>query len=71
MWVFRGETDGEPVASGEGEIAWVPVDRLQELDMVEDIPTLLPKVLGMKRDDAPLWGMYVYDETGNLETSFE
>ena len=71
MWVFRGEADGEPRHSPEGEIAWVPVSKIRELDMVEDIPTLLPKVLAMKRDDAPLWGMYVYDETGNLETSFE
>ena len=71
MWVFRGEADGEPTASAEGEISWMPISKIGDLEMAEDIPTLLPKVLAMKRDDAPLWGMYVYDETGNLETSFE
>src|SRR3990172_9678775 len=51
MWVFRGEATGEPTASAEGEISWMPVGKIADLDMVEDIPTLLPKVLGMKRDD--------------------
>ena len=70
MWVFRGEATGEPTASAEGEIVWVPVSRLHELDMVEDIPTLLPKVLGMKRGDAPLWGFYRYED-GKLLMHFE
>ena len=70
MWVFRGEADGEPRHSPEGEIAWVPVSKIRELDMVEDIPTLLPKVLAMKPGDAPLWGLYTYDKAGNLTTEF-
>lgn len=71
MWVFRGEADGEPIASSEGEIMWVPVSKLPQLAMVEDIPTLLPKVLAMKRGDAPLWGRYVYDASSNLIMNFE
>jgi 8-oxo-dGTP diphosphatase len=71
MWVFRGEADGEPRPSTEGEIAWMPVSRIGELDMVEDIPALLPKVLAMKRDDAPLWGKYTYDEAGKLKMHFD
>lgn len=71
MWVFRGEADGEPAASDEGELAWLPVSRIPQLDMVEDIPTLLPKVLAMKRGDASLWGQYTYDTNGNLKMQFE
>lgn len=70
MWVFRGEADGELRKSAEGEIGWMPVSRLAELDMVEDIPTLLPRVLGMKRGDEPLWGFYRY-ENGKLVMEFE
>jgi hypothetical protein len=38
--------------------------------MVEDIPTLLPKVLAMKRRDEPLWGFYRYED-GKLLMHFE
>jgi hypothetical protein len=66
MWVFRGEADGEPKPSAEGEISWMPISRIADLDLVEDIPTLLPKVLAMKLGDPPLWGKYLYDKAGNL-----
>lgn len=71
MWVFRGEASGEPRPSSEGSIQWLQVSKIGELEMVEDIPTLLPKVLAMKPGDTPLWGLYVYDEAGKLSMRFE
>lgn len=71
MWVFRGEAQGEPTASSEGEILWVPVSKILDLAMVEDMPTLLPKVLALKRGDSPLWARYVYETSGNLSMEFE
>ncbi|MCL5429739.1 MAG: NUDIX domain-containing protein [Chloroflexi bacterium] len=71
MWVFRGEAEGEPRHSSEGEISWMPVGRIGQLDLVEDIPTLLPKVLAMKKGDAPLWGFYEYDDAGILKIKFD
>lgn len=71
MWVFRGTAEGEPTHSDEGEISWVPVSKIAELDMVEDIPTLLPKVLALTPGDAPLWGRYIYTEAGALTIEFE
>jgi 8-oxo-dGTP diphosphatase len=71
MWVFRGNADGKPSPSDEGQISWMPIIEIANLDMVEDIPTLLPKVLSMSPGDAPLWGRYVYDAQGNLEINFE
>jgi 8-oxo-dGTP diphosphatase len=70
MWVFRGEADGEPAHSPEGEISWMPVSQIAELEVVEDIPALLPKVLAMKPGDAPLWGFYKYAESGELIMEF-
>ena len=70
MWVFRGEAEGEPRQSPEGEISWVPVSRIAKLDMVEDIPTLLPKVLALRPGDPPLWGSYRYAENGQLSMQF-
>lgn len=71
MWVFRGEADGEPVSSPEGDIMWVPASKIPDLAMVEDIPTLLPKVLAMGRGDTALWGRYVYDASGTFSMEFE
>jgi len=71
MWVFRGEAEGEPRPSAEGEIGWVSVGKVPELEMVEDIPILLPKVLAMKPGDSPLWGRYLYDQQGTLTTLFD
>ena len=71
IWAFRGEAQGRPRPSAEGEIGWVPVSKIPELPMVEDIPTLLPMVLAMKRGDAPLWGRYSYDEAGKLLMKFD
>jgi 8-oxo-dGTP diphosphatase len=71
MWVFHGTAEGEPTQSEEGEINWVPVSKIAELAMVEDIPTLLPKVLTLAPGDAPLWGRYIYTEAGTLTMEFD
>lgn len=71
MWVFRGEAKGEPRPSPEGEIEWVPIRKISGLDMVADIPTLLPKALAMRRGDELLWGRYSYNKGGKLTISFE
>lgn len=71
MWVFRGEAgDGEMIESPEGKLEWMPVARIPDLDMVEDILTLLPKVLSLQPGDPPLWGLYVYDDEGKLTMEF-
>lgn len=70
MWVFRGEAEGEPRQSSEGQLDWMPVSKIGELEMVEDIPTLLPKVLEMEKGAEPLWGRYEYDSDGKLTIEF-
>jgi len=71
MFVFRGEAKGEVHSSSEGELEWVPTSRLAALPLVEDLPTLLPRVLAMERDDPTLWGFYSYDADGKLQIEFE
>lgn len=71
MFVFRGEAPGNLRPSAEGTLEWVHPDRFAELDMVEDIPTLLPKVLAMQPGDPPLWAHYSYDEAGKIVMEFE
>jgi 8-oxo-dGTP diphosphatase len=77
MSVFCGQAAGEAAedsqlrASDEGTLQWVPVAQIPTLPMVEDIPTLLPKVLEVEPGDAPLWGLYIYDADGKLTMRFE
>ena len=67
MHVFRGEClAGEVKASDEGSLEWIDRGKVFELDLVEDIPILLPKVLAMQQGDAPLWGHYSYNEDDTL-----
>ncbi|KAA3647975.1 MAG: 8-oxo-dGTP diphosphatase [Chloroflexi bacterium] len=67
MHVFLGESlEGEPRSSDEGTLEWINKDTIQELDLVEDIPHLLPRVLAMQSGDAPLWAHYSYDKNDEL-----
>lgn len=71
MWVFRGEAEGQPKSTPEGEISWIPRQQLLSLPLVEDIPVLLPKILALQPGDSPLWAHYGYSPAGELQIHFE
>ena len=56
--------------SAEGALEWVSQDRLAALDLVEDLPTLLPRVLAMGPNAPPFFAHYRYDEQGQLIMDF-
>jgi 8-oxo-dGTP diphosphatase len=51
----------ETRASPEGALEWVPIARLNEYDLVEDLPTLLPYTLGRSADAPPFSAVYRYE----------
>lgn len=56
--------------SAEGSAVWVRQGRWGELDLVDDLPQLLPRVLAPP--DAPLFfARSYYDEEGKLVVAFE
>jgi 8-oxo-dGTP diphosphatase len=56
LFVFVGSTEVREVsASEEGELHWVPIDGVSALPLVDDIRTILPRVLALKPDDQPLF----------------
>lgn len=68
MFIFSGTANGWEVVSGpEGTLEWIPFDRVLELDLVEDLPTLLPKVLGLAESAPLFFGRYWYDAEGRLQ----
>jgi 8-oxo-dGTP diphosphatase len=71
LFVFMGEcAQGEPVPSAEGSLEWVPLDRLNELPLVEDLPALLGKILGMRNGQPAVAAHYAYDEHGKMLVTF-
>jgi 8-oxo-dGTP diphosphatase len=71
IYLFRGECSiGIPKNSVEGILEWLPVNEIQNHLLVEDLYTLLPKVLSLKKSDPPLSALYTYDEEDQLVIQF-
>jgi 8-oxo-dGTP diphosphatase len=71
VFVFTATATTQNVRpSDEGTLEWIPRDRLLELELVEDLPTLLPRVLAIKVDDPPFFAHYRYDEQDRLIVDF-
>jgi 8-oxo-dGTP diphosphatase len=71
VFVFTATaTKREVQSSKEGTLEWIPRERLAELDMVEDLPILLPRVLAMTTDESPFFAHYSYDEQNRLVIDF-
>jgi 8-oxo-dGTP diphosphatase len=71
MFVFTAVTDTkETTSSDEGTLEWVPFAEVPSRALVEDLPALIPKVLGMADDDPPFFGRYWYDVEGKLQIAF-
>lgn len=71
MFVFKGTpSEGEPIVSKEGTPEWVDFDQINNLDLVEDLPELIPRVLDWKPEDPILFGQYKYSSKNELEMTF-
>ncbi len=67
IYIFRGDCpEGETMPSKEGVLEWIPISKVYDKPLVEDLYTLLPKVLGLKKVDPPLSALYRYDEEDQL-----
>ncbi len=63
FFVFTAKADSRAVgASPDGVLEWWPTDRLPLSEMVEDLPILLPKVLGLGPSASPFFAAYRYDD---------
>ena len=71
VFVFTAVAPSRQVTSSdEGTLEWIPRGSLDEVDLVEDLPTLLPIVLGMPSDAPPFFAHYSYDTQGQLRIRF-
>jgi 8-oxo-dGTP diphosphatase len=71
LFVFTGEYEGGDLRqSDEGGLEWVNQKQLGVLPLVEDLPILLPRVLGMLPGELPFSALYYYDENDALKIRF-
>ncbi|GMR10939.1 MAG: hypothetical protein BMS9Abin28_1763 [Anaerolineae bacterium] len=54
-------------ASPEGAPAWLPIDRLANYDLVEDLDFLITQALKARSENTVFFAAYSYDTHGKLE----
>jgi 8-oxo-dGTP diphosphatase len=71
LFVFTGISQQRLViANTEGTLHWIPRAEVLKLDLVEDIPHILPRILEMGPGDAPLFIHASYDERDRIQLRF-
>lgn len=71
IFVFTAVSPSRSVnSSAEGALEWVDGDRALELNLVDDLRVLLPRLLSMSLDAPPLFARYSYDEEDRLVIEF-
>lgn len=59
--VFSARSEArETIPSSEGTLEWVPLDRLDGYDLVQDIPVLLSRIVDRASDGQPFFARYGY-----------
>ncbi|MEA3480183.1 MAG: NUDIX domain-containing protein [Bacteroidota bacterium] len=71
IYVFRGECSQRKVyPSEEGIPEWIPVSEINNYPLVEDLPTIIPRVLQVEPGSPPFAAHYQYSPDGKLNISF-
>ncbi len=72
LFVYTAISDSRDFidASAEGKLEWVPLDTVWQLDLVEDLPQLLPRILALAADAPPLQSHVSYDAQDMIRLRF-
>lgn len=72
LFVFVGSSPSREFVSDmeEGTLHWVPVRELDRLDMVEDLPLILPRILNQPPNAPPLFVHVSYDASDQIQMRF-
>lgn len=71
LFVFTATArSGDPIPSEEGTLAWIARDQLTQIDLVEDLPVILPRALELPPAAPPFFAHYHYDEQEHLVIRF-
>ncbi len=71
LFVFTAiSRTGEPIPTEEGIPEWIARSQLAQIDLVEDLPTILPRALDLPPHAPPFFAHYHYDERERLIIHF-
>jgi len=71
LFVFTATSrSGEPIPTEEGTPEWIARDQLAQIDLVEDLPTILPRALDLPPNAPPFFAHYRYDGQERLLIRF-
>src|SRR5512139_3833246 len=71
LFVFTATArSGDPIPSEEGTLTWIARDQLAQIDLVEDLPVILPRALELPPAAPPFFAHYHYDEQDHLVIRF-
>jgi len=68
MYVFTAQANSRDitVTTDEGTLEWIPVEAVAGLDVVEDLPIVLPRILAMAADAPPYLVHVSYDSDDRI-----
>ena len=72
LFVFTAHSSSRDLIADEreGTLHWIDVNSLDQYDLVEDLPLLLPRILVMSEDPQPYFGYVSYDEDDNIRIQY-
>ena len=73
LFVYTAVSDSREVLqdTDEGALEWIPKSKILEIDLVEDLPYLIPRVLEMKDDSLPVHVHVSYDAEDEIQLKFK
>jgi 8-oxo-dGTP diphosphatase len=67
VFVFTAASESRVLIDcDEGKLEWVDKSRIAQLDLVEDLPEILPRVLAMPDDAPPYFAHVSYDASDTI-----
>jgi 8-oxo-dGTP diphosphatase len=71
LLVFTANTQSrDVVANSEGTLHWIPQKEIMNLDLVDDLPQILPRILAMQPTGTPLFVHLSYDDADQIQMRF-
>ncbi len=71
LFVFTAWSETrEVIASEEGTLHWLSHSQIESLDLVEDLPIIMPRILAMEEGDPPLFVHVSYDQHDVIQIHF-
>jgi 8-oxo-dGTP diphosphatase len=71
LFVFTAQSrSGEPIPSEEGTLEWIDRDKITQVDLVEDLPTILQRAIDLPPGALPFFAHYSYNDQEQLVIRF-